>query len=151
MRVLAAVDQATRRAELIEQRLQEPRFRASARMIRRSAEHLNQLLTGILDFAKMEAGAMPINTEAVALRALVEDTVGVVPHHRGGVPAGPGRHVQAGPAAAGRSHLVLRPHQAMAVRRRLAPASTPKPSAIRPQVPGSGTAEIVSHANVCSA
>lgn len=59
-------------AELMERRLQEPKFRDAAGMIRRSAEHLNTLLTEILDFAKMEAGAMLIEAQPVPLRPLLE-------------------------------------------------------------------------------
>ena len=59
-------------AELMERRLEEPRFRESAGMIRRSAEHLNTLLTEILDFAKMEAGAMVVHPAPVALAPLLQ-------------------------------------------------------------------------------
>lgn len=54
-------------AELMERRLQEPQYREAAGMIRRSAEHLNALLTEILDFAKMEAGAMVVQPHPVEL------------------------------------------------------------------------------------
>lgn len=46
-------------AELMEMRLEQPRFKEQASLIRKAAEHLNALLTEILDLAKVEAGAMP--------------------------------------------------------------------------------------------
>ena len=46
-------------AELMEMRLDQPRFKEQASLIRKAAEHLNALLTEILDLAKVEAGAMP--------------------------------------------------------------------------------------------
>ncbi len=46
-------------AELMEMRLDQPRFKEQAGLIRKAAEHLNALLTEILDLAKVEAGAMP--------------------------------------------------------------------------------------------
>lgn len=62
-------------AELMEQRLGEPKFRHSASLIRRSAEHLNTLLTEILDLAKVEAGAMRLSPGPVELRPALEATV----------------------------------------------------------------------------
>jgi signal transduction histidine kinase len=59
-------------AELMEKRLEAPKFREMAGLIRKGAEHLNALLTEILDLAKVEAGAMPLNPEPVDLRALVQ-------------------------------------------------------------------------------
>ena len=59
-------------AELMEARLEHPRFREMSGLIRKGAEHLNTLLTEILDLAKVEAGAMPLNVEPVDLRALVQ-------------------------------------------------------------------------------
>ncbi|KRA08049.1 ATP-binding protein [Acidovorax sp. Root568] len=46
-------------AELMELRLEQPRFKEQASLIRKAADHLNALLTEILDLAKVEAGAMP--------------------------------------------------------------------------------------------
>ncbi|MBV5295551.1 MAG: sensor histidine kinase [Curvibacter lanceolatus] len=62
-------------AELMEMRLEQPRFKEQARMIRKAAEHLNELLTEILDLAKVEAGAMPVTPEAVALTELLQSTL----------------------------------------------------------------------------
>ena len=59
-------------AELMEHRLDQPVFREQAGMIRKGAEHLNALLTGILDLAKVEAGAMPLANQPVNLRALLQ-------------------------------------------------------------------------------
>lgn len=46
-------------AELMELRLDQPRYKEQAGLIRKAADHLNALLTEILDLAKVEAGAMP--------------------------------------------------------------------------------------------
>ena len=62
-------------AELMEMRLEQPRFKDQARMIRKAAEHLNELLTEILDLAKVEAGAMPVTPEPVALTELLQSTL----------------------------------------------------------------------------
>ncbi|MCH7343857.1 ATP-binding protein [Pelomonas sp. CA6] len=62
-------------AELMERRLQEERFREAASLIRKGAEHLNALLTEILDLAKVEAGSMQLSPEPVDLRALLNGTV----------------------------------------------------------------------------
>lgn len=62
-------------AELMEMRLEQPRFKDQARMIRKAAEHLNELLTEILDLAKVEAGAMPVTPEPVALAELLQSTL----------------------------------------------------------------------------
>ena len=61
-------------AELMEHRLDSPKFREQAALIRKGAEHLNTLLTEILDLSKVEAGAMPLNVSAVDLRPLVQGT-----------------------------------------------------------------------------
>ena len=58
-------------AELMEVRLPEPRQREQAGLIRKSAEHLNALLSEILDLAKVEAGAMPLRNAPVELAPLV--------------------------------------------------------------------------------
>ena len=59
-------------AELMEARLDAPKFKDMAGLIRKGAEHLNALLSEILDLAKVEAGAMPLNTAPVDLHALVQ-------------------------------------------------------------------------------
>lgn len=43
----------------MELRLDQPRYKEQAGLIRKAADHLNALLTEILDLAKVEAGAMP--------------------------------------------------------------------------------------------
>lgn len=62
-------------AEVMETRLEDPRMRRSATLIRKGAEHLNALLTEILDLAKVEAGAMPVQVEPVDLRPLLQGTI----------------------------------------------------------------------------
>ena len=57
-------------AELMERRIEQPVFRDQASMIRKGAEHLNTLLTEILDLTKVEAGAMPIVREPQDIRRL---------------------------------------------------------------------------------
>jgi len=59
-------------AELMELRLKEEKFREHAGLIRKAAEHLNDLLTEILDLVKIEAGAMQVGRSPVPLRPLVE-------------------------------------------------------------------------------
>ncbi|MCZ8094968.1 MAG: ATP-binding protein [Acidovorax sp.] len=61
-------------AELMELRLQQPSFREAASLIRQAADHLNTLLTEILDLAKVEAGAMPIVLAPHPVRELVQNT-----------------------------------------------------------------------------
>ena len=62
-------------AELMEHRLEQPRFKETAGLIRKGAEHLNELLSQILDLAKAEAGAMALQPEAAAPRPLLQGTV----------------------------------------------------------------------------
>nr|WP_295075979.1 ATP-binding protein [uncultured Roseateles sp.] len=59
-------------AELMEQRLEDPKFRKQAGLIRKGAEHLSTLLTEILDLAKVEAGGMRLNQEEVDPRTLLQ-------------------------------------------------------------------------------
>ena len=63
-------------AELMEGRLENPRFREQAGLIRKAAERLNALLTEILDLSQVEAGAMTLNLEpqvlADVLRAIAD-------------------------------------------------------------------------------
>jgi signal transduction histidine kinase len=61
-------------AELMEHRLDNPKFREQAALIRKGAEYLNQLLGEILDLAKVESGSMTLTPEPVNLRALVQGT-----------------------------------------------------------------------------
>lgn len=61
-------------AELMERRIDNPKFKEQAGLIRKGAEHLNQLLTEILDLAKVEAGAMSIHPEPEAVMPLVQGT-----------------------------------------------------------------------------
>lgn len=61
-------------AELMELRLEQPKFREQAGLIRKGTEHLNELLTEILDFTKLEASAMALNAEPVVLRPLIDGT-----------------------------------------------------------------------------
>ncbi|WP_313669779.1 ATP-binding protein [Sandarakinorhabdus sp.] len=44
----------------------------AGRIIRRSSEHLADLVEGLLDISRIESGVMKLNRETVALRALVE-------------------------------------------------------------------------------
>ena len=62
-------------AELMELRHKEPQTREQAGYIRQGAEHLNDLLTEILDLARIEAGAMPLHPEPVVLQTLVYEVV----------------------------------------------------------------------------
>lgn len=61
-------------AELMELRLEQPSYREAAGLIRKAAEHLNTLLSEILDLAKAQAGAMPIVPGDHAVRDLVRTT-----------------------------------------------------------------------------
>ena len=62
-------------AELMEHRLDDPKYRELSGLIRKGSEHLNNLLTEILDLAKTEAGAMVLVPGPVALRPLVREAV----------------------------------------------------------------------------
>jgi len=62
-------------AELMELRSKDAQTREQASYIRHGAEHLNALLTEILDLARIEAGAMPAHFEAVDLQGLVQDVI----------------------------------------------------------------------------
>ncbi len=62
-------------AELMEHRLEHPRFREQAGLIRKGAEYLNDLLSQILDLAKVEAGRMTLAPEATDPRVLVRGTL----------------------------------------------------------------------------
>lgn len=62
-------------SELMEHRLENPRFREQAGLIRKASEHLNALLTEILDLSKVEAGAMTLNPEPQDLADLLQSTV----------------------------------------------------------------------------
>ncbi|MES2187141.1 MAG: ATP-binding protein [Pseudomonadota bacterium] len=59
-------------AELMEHRGDNPRFREQAMLIRKASEHLNALLSEILDLAKVEAGAMVFNNEVLCVADLVD-------------------------------------------------------------------------------
>ncbi|MBL8344177.1 MAG: two-component sensor histidine kinase [Rubrivivax sp.] len=62
-------------AELMEQRVAEPKFRETAGLIRKGAEYLNTLLTEILDLAKAEAGAIELAPEPLELRPLLDGVI----------------------------------------------------------------------------
>ena len=62
-------------SELMEVRSKDPLIREQAQLIRQGAEHLNTLLTEILDLAKIEAGAMSTHPQPVQLRSLLHDVV----------------------------------------------------------------------------
>ena len=62
-------------SELMELRSKDPLVREQSQLIRQGAEHLNALLTEILDLAKIEAGAMSTHLEPVKLRSLMHDVV----------------------------------------------------------------------------
>ncbi len=62
-------------AELMEHRIENPKFREHASLIRKGAEHLNELLTQILDLTRVEARAMPLHLAPVALRPVLQGTV----------------------------------------------------------------------------
>lgn len=60
-------------AELMELRGQDRQIREQSSLIRQGAEHLNALLTEILDLARIEAGAMPTHPEPVPLPELLHE------------------------------------------------------------------------------
>jgi len=60
-------------AELMELRGQDRLIREQSSLIRQGAEHLNALLTEILDLARIEAGAMPTHPEPVPLPELLHE------------------------------------------------------------------------------
>ena len=62
-------------AELMELRSNDPQTREQSSLIRQGAEHLNALLTEILDLARIEAGAMPAHPEPVELPGLLHDVI----------------------------------------------------------------------------
>lgn len=62
-------------AELMELRSKDPQTREQASYIRQGAEHLNALLTEILDLARIEAGAMPAHLEPVDVQGVVHDVI----------------------------------------------------------------------------
>lgn len=61
-------------AELMELRLDQPRYKEQASLIRKAADHLNALLTEILDLAKVEAGAMPHTPTEQNVAEIVQST-----------------------------------------------------------------------------
>jgi signal transduction histidine kinase len=58
-------------AELMEHRLDQPRFRETAGLIRKGAEYLNDLLSQILDLAKVESGDMLLNEYPLDVQELI--------------------------------------------------------------------------------
>ena len=60
-------------AELMELRSKDPLIQEQSALIRQGAEHLNALLTEILDLARIEAGAMPTHHEPVMLPDLLRE------------------------------------------------------------------------------
>lgn len=60
-------------SELMEKRSSEPLIKSQSQTIRKAAEHLNSLLTEILDLSRVESGSMPIHHEPVDLRDLARD------------------------------------------------------------------------------
>ncbi len=64
-------------AELLEKRLDNPKYAEAAGLIRKGAEDLNQLVSEILDLAKTEAGAMVLSPEDVDLRPLLDEVAGI--------------------------------------------------------------------------
>lgn len=62
-------------AELMEMRSSDAQTREQSSLIRQGAEHLNALLTEILDLARIEAGAMPAHPEPIELTSLLHDVI----------------------------------------------------------------------------
>ncbi|WP_295852073.1 ATP-binding protein [uncultured Xylophilus sp.] len=62
-------------AELMERRGEDKRFREQASLIRKSSEHLNALLSEILDLSAVESGSMQFAQDQIVVRDLVEATV----------------------------------------------------------------------------
>ena len=62
-------------SELMELRLTEAKYREQAGLIRKASEHLNALLTEILDLSKIEAGAMTLQPEPHNLAELLQATM----------------------------------------------------------------------------
>lgn len=62
-------------SELMELRLGDAKYREQAGLIRKASEHLNALLTEILDLSKIEAGAMTLQPEPQDLPELLQATV----------------------------------------------------------------------------
>lgn len=59
-------------SDLLERRLDNPRWREMARVIHLGAKQLDEQLADILDLARVEAGAMPIETRREPLLALTQ-------------------------------------------------------------------------------
>ena len=68
-------------AELLELELEDPAQRDYAQTIRASGEHLLTLVTDVLDLAKIEAGHMDFNLEAVDLPNFLAEVVGLALGH----------------------------------------------------------------------
>lgn len=60
-------------AELLENDLNDPEHREYAEIIRKSGQHLEVLVTDVLDLAKVEAGRMRFNFEVVDLPDLLRE------------------------------------------------------------------------------
>lgn len=64
-------------ADLLRNELDDPEQQQYAEIIHNSGEHLLQLVSEILDLAKIESGEMPINISAVLLAPCLEETMAV--------------------------------------------------------------------------
>jgi len=71
-------------AELLKSELTEPEQQEYADIIHKSGEHLLNLVTEILDLAKIESGEMTVNWMDISLPTFIEETVAV---HRGAAEA----------------------------------------------------------------